>query len=695
MFVNLDQDQKDFLSLNDFRSFLQSNNVEYSDDNLRKFIHIYDRDRDFAINIEELFNIILPRKNEQLKNLALDRKLEEDNETVVTILHPEVVAIIVELICRELALIEDLANLADEIKNSRDFTTYEAYVLIDSDNAKFIAERSLRAFMRRNGFNLTEEELREVIFYLDNDGDGQVSYQEFQEIFSPFRVGGGHLSSGNSGNGSGSRNGSGVKNNFNFNDRQEEMEQTRDNPVRNNRDGREGRENPKNKNRNQNEEVIQNDNNQNINRNLLSSYDDNNLAQYENYANHVQHHDQDHDLENNHQEENEGIDKQAVKISKNPKNEKFSENVKNVKNVKNTKREKNLDQKLDEKNSNTKIENNTQNNNSNKNQNSNLNFNKNNEKNNQNNNQVKQNQEEENLNNQNKNNNSNEIEVANQTQKQNENENEFNKNTLKFSYNQNVNEFFGSSQNTFKSQDVLRSQDGLFKSQEKFFSTMSSINKTALAMSPLRTTVNEDFNLRASMNTYTSPVRYRELREKEEREGRQVRENLDFNRSPQRELRSPEVMRRTQSPLSNLSPNRSSNLLSKTEKTIRSPSRINQIRSTSPTSYYNPYSNFSTYLPSVYYSKSESDKLKSRTLAKFFNDLVNLDTNVEILRESLALKSDFNLKEIFNYFDFSGRNSISLIDFREVLKDFDIYASAEELKLVFKRFDVNLDGRLE
>ena len=68
LFQYLDKDNKSFLTLKDFISFLNSENVPYDEYKLRKMIHNFDKDNDFSLNLNEFIGMIFPRKNEELKN---------------------------------------------------------------------------------------------------------------------------------------------------------------------------------------------------------------------------------------------------------------------------------------------------------------------------------------------------------------------------------------------------------------------------------------------------------------------------------------------------------------------------------------------------------------------------------------------------------------------------------------------------
>ena len=55
LFSYLDSGNKSFLTLNDFTSFLNSQNTFFDEIKLRKMIHNFDKDNDFSLNLKEFF----------------------------------------------------------------------------------------------------------------------------------------------------------------------------------------------------------------------------------------------------------------------------------------------------------------------------------------------------------------------------------------------------------------------------------------------------------------------------------------------------------------------------------------------------------------------------------------------------------------------------------------------------------------
>ena len=81
-------------------------------------------------------------------------------------------------------------------------------------------------------------------------------------------------------------------------------------------------------------------------------------------------------------------------------------------------------------------------------------------------------------------------------------------------------------------------------------------------------------------------------------------------------------------------------------------------------------------------------------LAKALKEQIQLDKELEGLRNDLSLKSDFNLLDCFKVFDLYGRGYITSGEFEDGLKEFGVYPSRDELYLIFRKFDKDSDGLL-
>ena len=81
-------------------------------------------------------------------------------------------------------------------------------------------------------------------------------------------------------------------------------------------------------------------------------------------------------------------------------------------------------------------------------------------------------------------------------------------------------------------------------------------------------------------------------------------------------------------------------------------------------------------------------------LARTLKNQIELDQDIENLRDELALKSDFNLLDAFKVFDVYGKGYITTSEFEDGLRQFDVYPHRDELYLIVKKFDKDGDGVL-
>ena len=88
----------------------------------------------------------------------------------------------------------------------------------------------------------------------------------------------------------------------------------------------------------------------------------------------------------------------------------------------------------------------------------------------------------------------------------------------------------------------------------------------------------------------------------------------------------------------------------------------------------------------------DSDWFKD--LMRIFREIINLEKELEIVKEDLCLRKDFNLFDAFRHFDKRAHGSITVGDVEEGLAELDIYPNREDLYLFVRRFDRDADGRL-
>ena len=265
LFSYLDKNYKSFLSLNDFKLFLASENFDFEENKLRKLIHNFDKDADFSLNLHEFTNLIKSKRNNIKNEFSSTNKLEISDEIKTDLKN---------ILEKEMELISELNEIAKEIKNSEIFSTYEAFTVIVGKD-KYITKTNFGKFLNDNYMEINEEDVNNIMFRIDADNDDKISYEEFKEIFYP-------LCESNS---YGSKNINISENkNFNFNNLQiTDKYLNKDNESQNNNyenNEIQNKEINENNNLNQNDENIDN-NNDEINQNE----EDNKVSDEENYIN--------------------------------------------------------------------------------------------------------------------------------------------------------------------------------------------------------------------------------------------------------------------------------------------------------------------------------------------------------------------------------------------------------------------------
>ena len=168
LFNYLDRDNKGFLLLKDFIQFLDEMKIPFEEKYVRKFIHNFDKDGDFSINFDEFLGLILPKKN-------IEKETEYDYDYKKNF---------GKLLCEELELVKNCIKTAKFCQTSLGFTCYEGFLEITKGNS-YITEKNLYEFLKSNNININNKDMHQLMFRLDADNDGNISFTEFKEIFFP------------------------------------------------------------------------------------------------------------------------------------------------------------------------------------------------------------------------------------------------------------------------------------------------------------------------------------------------------------------------------------------------------------------------------------------------------------------------------------------------------------------------------
>lgn len=81
-------------------------------------------------------------------------------------------------------------------------------------------------------------------------------------------------------------------------------------------------------------------------------------------------------------------------------------------------------------------------------------------------------------------------------------------------------------------------------------------------------------------------------------------------------------------------------------------------------------------------------------LANALKEMIQIDKDVETRKNQLALKSDFNLQDLYNVFDVDNKGHFDFRLFQEVYDLFKLYPETELLRLAFRHLDRDLDAKI-
>lgn len=82
-------------------------------------------------------------------------------------------------------------------------------------------------------------------------------------------------------------------------------------------------------------------------------------------------------------------------------------------------------------------------------------------------------------------------------------------------------------------------------------------------------------------------------------------------------------------------------------------------------------------------------------LARALREQVELDKELESIKNKLALQEDFNLFDAFRCFDLTEKGYVTKFELKDTVNDIDVFPSTDELYLIFNKYNKDQDGLLK
>ena len=169
LFKEIDINQKGYINNVDVINYLKKSSINFNFDEqvVRRLIKQYDKHSHFKLTYDNFNTMISPSNNLEKEEKEENAKNMDKNELFYKIIN------------NEFYLIRMINDKIIDIKKCENFITYEAFLSI-SNNETDIDKTSMKSFM---GNKYEENDINFLIYYLDMDNDGLISYDEFEDFF--------------------------------------------------------------------------------------------------------------------------------------------------------------------------------------------------------------------------------------------------------------------------------------------------------------------------------------------------------------------------------------------------------------------------------------------------------------------------------------------------------------------------------
>ena len=167
-FNEIDKNNMGYIDVKDLQRYLQDNFIFFNELIIRRFIHQFDKNQKFSLVYEDFRNIFKP----YIEYSDDFNQINNDLSTKDKFLN---------ILKSTLELIEKINEMTCDISKTNNFTSYEAFMGITKGN-KYLDEEFMTHFLEHDYNN---KEIKHLIYIIDLNNDSLISYEEFQEFFTP------------------------------------------------------------------------------------------------------------------------------------------------------------------------------------------------------------------------------------------------------------------------------------------------------------------------------------------------------------------------------------------------------------------------------------------------------------------------------------------------------------------------------
>ena len=168
-FAEIDSKEKGYIDVKDLENYLKNNSTSFKEQTIRRFIHLFDKHQKFNLVYDDFCHIFQP----------YNQLSENVNKTNINIINSK--NIFLNILIDIFELIEQINEIIFDITKTNNFTSYEAFMGITKGN-KYLDEEFMTHFLDHN---YNGDEIKNLIYLMDLNNDSLISYEEFQDFFTP------------------------------------------------------------------------------------------------------------------------------------------------------------------------------------------------------------------------------------------------------------------------------------------------------------------------------------------------------------------------------------------------------------------------------------------------------------------------------------------------------------------------------
>ena len=168
IFNEIDNSEKGYIDVKDLQKYINNHSLFFDEQIIRRFIHQFDKHQKFHLIYDDFCNAFNPYTQYSDNINLMNNDLNSQD-------------LFLKILGDNFELIEQINEMANDIRNTSNFTIYEAFMGITKGN-KYLDEEFMTHFLEHN---YSGEEIKHLIYIIDLNNDSLISYEEFQDFFIP------------------------------------------------------------------------------------------------------------------------------------------------------------------------------------------------------------------------------------------------------------------------------------------------------------------------------------------------------------------------------------------------------------------------------------------------------------------------------------------------------------------------------